>query len=134
MAQKIQFHFDCCALCRVNFYEEDGNREPESADLLGFWRSHAEALAASKEAEELALAEHEAQYKVVNGSWPAYPWNDPGYQPHHYEIIPLANVQSYDLADLHAAIECAAIKRVYGVGVAFDALDATAYITSGGSL
>jgi hypothetical protein len=117
--ESLQFHFTCYALCEISFYEyEDDKRSvPDGCTLLGFWLTQEEADLASRGHESRLRAEHEAQYRATNGRWPAWPWNDPGYTPRHYEIVPLSSVRFDDLMDLDLAIEAAAKARVSGVGV-----------------
>ena len=115
--ESIQFHFACYALCEIGFYEDEGTSEVESAKLIGFWLTQEEADLAARGRESRLRAEHEARYKVSNGRWPAWPWNNPGYTPNHYEIVPLSSVRFDDLMDLDQAIEAAAKARVAGVGV-----------------
>ncbi len=115
--ESLQFHFDCYALCELQFNEDGDRREVESAKLLGFWRSEDHAILAARGRETLLRSQHKEQYKAVDGRWPAYPWDDPGYAPNHYEVVPLASVRFDDLADLQDAIEAAALARFNGIGV-----------------
>jgi hypothetical protein len=110
----IQFHFDCSALCKIGL-DEDG--EVDSFRILGFWLTSEEADLAARGRESRLRAEHEAQYKVTDGRWPAWPWDNPGYKPNHYEIVPLSSVRFDDLIDLDSAVEAVAKARLAGIGV-----------------
>ncbi len=122
--ESLQFHFACYALVEIGFYEDEGDCTVDSAKLIGFWLTQEEADLATRGRESRLRAEHEAQYKVTNGRWPAWPWNNPGYAANHYEIVPLSSVRFDDLMDLDSAIEDAAKARVYGVGVEVARLNA----------
>jgi hypothetical protein len=115
-SDSILFHFSCYALCEITFYEDDGTVTADSAKVLGFWLTRQEAEIASKEREARLLDQHNAQYRVTNGRWPAWPFNDHGYFPNHYEIVPLSSVRA-SLWDLENTIEEAAKARVSGIGV-----------------
>lgn len=120
----LQFHFACYALCDISFYEDEGDVTVDSAKLIGFWLTREEADLAARGRESRLRAEHEAQYKVTDGRWPAWPWNNPGYAANHYEIVPLASVRFNDLMDLDQAIEEAAKARTNGIGVEVARLNA----------
>jgi hypothetical protein len=117
IGESLRFHFDCYALCEIGFYEDNGEVTVDSAKLLGFWLTSEEADMASRNREYLLRDRHDAQFKVTNGRWAAWPFSDPGYVPNSYQIIPLSKVRFSSLWDLDTAIEEAAKARVNGVGV-----------------
>jgi hypothetical protein len=115
----MQFNFSCWALCAIEVEtdEDDPGWRGYTPKILDFYLTGAECLNARIHIERKALAEHEARYKVVNGRWPAYPWNDPGYTPGHYVSVPLSAMRFDDLVDATEMIEQAAVLAYQGCGV-----------------
>jgi hypothetical protein len=115
----MQFNFSCWALCAIEVErdEDDPRWRGCAAKILGFWLTQEDALTARILLETKALAQHEARYKVVNGRWPAYPWDDPGYTPGVYVSVPLSAMRFDDLTDATEMIERAAVLSYWGCGV-----------------
>jgi hypothetical protein len=109
------FYFDCFAVLTLDTNDDCDDPEIEKPELRGFWATREEAYNAA----ERILADRRAHFEnefipKSRQQWPGLA--DPKQSTMLYVVVPLAQVEADDLADLEEKLQQAAALMLAGIG------------------